>query len=66
MTPALMQMAPTKGCVLHCRSHHHLVEEVFWEREVDARVLAPRALEPGATPRDDGSHGCHSAPPGDP
>jgi len=105
MTPALTQMAPTKGCVVHCRSHHHLVEEVFWEREVDARMLgqstwetigqrgfddprvfssylhtlewncvtatdpglfqAPRALEPGATPRDDGAHGCHSASTGD-
>jgi hypothetical protein len=44
--------APTlsKGCVVFCRSYHHLVEdvqppedggqitEVFWEREVDARV----------------------------
>lgn len=106
MTPAFTQMAPTKGCVVHCRSHHHLVEEVFWGREVDARMLgqstwetigqrgfddprvfssylhtlewncvtatdpglfqAPRALEPGATPRDDGAHGCHSASTCDP
>jgi Helicase conserved C-terminal domain/Type III restriction enzyme, res subunit len=67
--------APTlsKGCVVHCRSHHHLVEEVvlpeekgrdtvvrlacldddangqitevFWEREVDARILGQSTWE---------------------
>ena len=63
----------SKGCVVHCRSHHHLVEEVwppeekvrdtvvrlacldddangqitevFWEREVDARVLGQSTWE---------------------
>jgi SNF2 family DNA or RNA helicase len=65
--------ALSKGCVVHCRSHHHLVEEVwppeadgldtvvrlacldddangqitevFWEREVDARVLGQSTWE---------------------
>ncbi|WP_255003184.1 DISARM system SNF2-like helicase DrmD [Cyanobium sp. HWJ4-Hawea] len=63
---------PSKGCVVYCRSHHHLVEdvkppedggdtvvrlacldddangqitEVFWEREVDARVLGQSTWE---------------------
>ena len=63
----------SKGCVVHCRSHHHLVEEVvlpeekgrdtvvrlacldddangqitevFWEREVDARILGQSTWE---------------------
>ncbi|NQW38052.1 MAG: helicase, partial [Cyanobacteria bacterium] len=65
--------ALSKGCVVHCRSHHHLVEEVlppeeegrdtvvrlacldddangqitevFWEREVDARILGQSTWE---------------------
>jgi hypothetical protein len=45
MTPAFTPMAPTRGCVVHCRSHHHLVEKVFWEREVDARMLGQSTLE---------------------
>lgn len=71
--PELLLTKPTKGCVVHCRSHHHLVEEVlppeeegrdtvvrlacldddangqitevFWEREVDARILGQSTWE---------------------
>ena len=71
MTEQLMT-GPSKGCVVFCRSHNHLVEdvqssenggdtvvrlacldddangqitEVFWEREVDARVLGQSTWE---------------------
>ena len=68
-----LRSEPSKGCVVHCRSHHHLVEEVwppeedgldtvvrlacldddangqitevFWVREVDARLLGQSTWE---------------------